>query len=292
MAIRTLDLSAKNVAFARLQSKAYTSQYTPVPNSALPKSMQADLGVIYKELTGEEMSQGDNTLLVKADSGVMIRMFTPVVVNQNHKFAIKWGQKLVELNVVDGKLTNDTKCVFKPGVFNFSGRGNDNCIFIQVKSGADTIRMPLVVRMADYNNQLEPAEFAVMFEDDLEELLPLIAVNKQGNGGSSAQAETISFKNLDEGEYTITGYREVTTSYGINHILMLKGVPGFSDGVQCWGHNSIKNVLLSKPVISEQEPATLTIISKTERADGKIRVHAAVTIASFEDDDEMMDINF
>lgn len=291
MAIKTINLAANNVSFARLQSKVYTTQYTPCPNSALPKSMQADLGVIYKELTGEEMSQGDNTLLVKADSGVMTRIFTPVVVNQDGKFAIKWGTKLVELDVTDGKLTNGTKCVFKPGVFNFSGRGDDNCIFLQVKSGADTIRMPLVVRMADYTNQLEPAEFAVMFEDDIEELLPLIAVNKQGNGGSATQTETISFKDLEEGEYTIVSYREVATSYGINHILVLQGVPGF-ETVQCWGHNSIKNVLLSKPIITEEQPATLAIISKTERADGKWRIHAAVTITSFEEDDEFMSLDF
>ncbi len=300
MAVKLIDLSQKNVAFARLQARVYERNYTPVPNSALPKTILASLDAIFTELTGgRQLSLADSTLLVKANEGVFARMFTPLfaVNEETGKFTIKWGTELLDLDVVDNKLVPvgnpTTKLVFKASKFNFSGRGDDVCVIAQLKVGADQVRMPLAVRPIDWNVPLDADEFEAAFEEDINSLLPMLAQTKAGATGSNANAGSsgtvLSFKDLEPAQsYSVTGYREVKTSYGINHILTL------ANGVECWGHSSVKNVLLAGPVITPEQPAILSIISRKELNDGKFKVVAAIQVTAFEetDEDDFLLLNF
>lgn len=295
MAIRSINLSSTNPAFARLAARSYDRQYCPVPNTSLPKVILNDLGVIFKGLTGEEMPKDDNTILVKADEGVFTRMFTPVLVNDQDGYAIRWGSRIIPLTIKDTKLSAaDSKLTFKAGVYNFSGRGENVCLFALMKEAetGDTVKMPIVVRFASWDSPLDKDEFDAMFSEDLEGLLLQIAENKQPTGGQRTNEEILSFRDLIEGDYSVIDYREVTTSYGKNHILTLEGVPGYGESVACWGHSSIKNILLAQPVISKDEPAILSILSKEQTKDGKWRIKASLAVSSFAEDDDFCSIEF
>ena len=62
-----VNLSERNRA--RLESRSYESNYTDVPNRALPEALRGELGVIYEALTGDTLPEDSNTFTVRANGG-------------------------------------------------------------------------------------------------------------------------------------------------------------------------------------------------------------------------------
>lgn len=297
MAIVTIDLSSKNTAFGRLQGKSYAQAYNNVPNSALSKSLFENLSIVHKALAGAELQLADTTLVIKADCGVFQRMFTPVVGRQGESIVIKWGDQLIPLTADGGKLKGaDSKLTLKAGKFNFSGRGEDTCLFASIKAGADTIRMPLAIRAANWETGIDADELAVMLDDDASQLVALLAELKTGGsgGGTRSDKPVLSLKDLPEKvSFSVYGARKVQTSYGVNHIM---DVEGELDGVHCefqvWGHASVRNVLLADPVLSKETPGELIVLLKKELGAGKVKVVASLVVGSFVEDDDSCSIDF
>ena len=86
-----VNLSERNRA--RLETKTYDSNYTDVPNRALPEALKDEMGVIYEALTGDALPEDSHTFTVRANSGTFKRLYSPTVFSTegNAGVIIRWG---------------------------------------------------------------------------------------------------------------------------------------------------------------------------------------------------------
>uniref|UniRef100_UPI003F6A3F31 hypothetical protein n=1 Tax=Vulcanococcus sp. TaxID=2856995 RepID=UPI003F6A3F31 len=63
---------------------------------------------------------------------------------------------------------------------------------------------------------------------------------------------------------------------------------------ECWAHSSLRPLLATKPEISEETPATLSIKEKTvSEKDGKVKIRCSMILTSqAEVGDDDLDLNF
>ena len=94
-----VNLSERNRA--RLETKSYESNYTDVPNRALPPALKDELGVIYEALTGDDLPEDSNTFTVRADGGTFKRLYSPTVMSTegNAGVIIRWGDRDIPLDL-------------------------------------------------------------------------------------------------------------------------------------------------------------------------------------------------
>lgn len=236
--IQTIDITTNNAIFAGLQVKNYERQYTPIENTKLPVAYKAQLNVIYTAIFGEDLPETDITFLVKSYQGSFSRLLIPVVGVYNGKLSVKWGSKIAELG--------DNLSMRADGI-NFSGRGNDPALIVSVKSGKDVYSMPLSVRFTSQEMQLSVDEFKATWELDRETLLETLVVltESKATGDNNNSNPVVNIKELELGSYTITQYREVKTSYGINYIVTL--VDSNEISRQVWADTKLRNILINKP---------------------------------------------
>lgn len=236
MAIITVDVTTNNAIFAGLQVKNYERQYTPIENTKLPANYKAQLNVIYTAIFGEDLPETDITFLVKSYQGSFSRLLIPVVGVYNGKLSVKWGSKIAELG--------DNFSMRADGV-NFSGRGIDPALIVSVKSGKDVYSLPLSVRFISQEMQLSVDEFKATWELDRETLLETLVVLTESKAVSDNSDPVVNIKELELGNYTITQYREVKTSYGINYIVTL--VDSNEVSRQVWADTKLRNILINNP---------------------------------------------
>jgi hypothetical protein len=305
--VTTIDLSTNAPQLAPLSGREYTSEYTSLPNANLPKAMRKDLDTVFQFLTGEELPLDENTFLIKSRDGVYFRLFGPVLkagaegveATEDGKLYIQWGPRYLPLKVVKGGFTkpDGTEIEAEFGSYNFSGRGEDPALFLSVDTEDGQLVLPVAVRFSDWENPTEPKALNALLKkkpDDVIALVQKVTVKGGGSGGARVEADSeIDFRDLDVNvPYEVINYYQCKTSYGLTYRIMINNYPAEGQVAGAWAHSSIRPLLSTKPEITREKPATLTLRSKEELENNKIRIRSTLLLSRQEASDEELNLNF
>lgn len=304
--VTTIDLSTNAPQLAPLAGREYSSEYTSLPNANLPKALRKDLDVIYQFLTNEELPLDENTFLIKSRDGVYFRLFGPVLKagaegvegTADNQLYIQWGPRYLPVNMVKGGFTtSDGKELDAEfGSYNFSGRGEDPALFISVDTDAGQLVLPVAVRFTDWENPVEPKALNALLKKKPQDVLSLVQqVTAKGTGGGNrieADSE-VDFRELDiQVPYEVINYYPCKTSYGLTYRILINNLPEEGKVAGAWAHSSIRPLLSTKPEITREKPATLTLRSKEEMDNGRIRIRSTLLLSRQESSEEELNLNF
>jgi hypothetical protein len=305
--VTTIDLSTNAPQLAPLSGREYTSEYTSLPNANLPKALRKDLNTVFEFLVGEELPLDENTFLIKSRDGVYFRLFGPVLKagadgiedTSNGQLYIQWGPRYVPVNIVKGGFTkpDGTEIEAEFGSYNFSGRGEDPALFVSVDTEDGQLVLPVAVRFIDWENPTEPKALNALLKKKPEDVLALVqkvAAKGTGGGGQRVEADSeIDFRDLPVNvPFEVINYYPCKTSYGLTYRIAINNYPEEGQIAGAWAHSSIRPLLATKPEINREKPATLTVRSKDELPDGKIRLRSTLLLAVQEADESALNLDF
>jgi len=286
-----VNLSERNRA--RLETKSYDSNYTDVPNRALPETLKAELGVIYEALTGEDLPDDSNTFTVRADGGTFKRLYSPTVMSTegNAGVIIRWGDRDIDLTFDSGKIKVETaaaktKFAFKDDLI---GKYEEAVLSVSIAKDGTLYTMPFPVRSADWENRVNGDILDALLEESPDKIAEQLAIagdpSKRGEGGPRLQGYIIKVSELPLGTYNLTAYRPRETQYGLDYMIQAVVEEPFvattrvkDEVTEEWGdaeveisgfcivkpNNALKKLLAAEPIISEESPATLVVIEHGE----------------------------
>ena len=303
--VTTIDLSTNAPQLAPLAGREYTSEYTSLPNANLPKALRKDLNTVFEFLTGEELPLDENTFLVKSRDGVYFRLFGPVLKagaegiegTSDGQLYIQWGPRYLPVNIIKGGFTTSDGREMEAefGSYNFSGRGEDCAMFVSVDTDNGQLVLPVAVRFTDWENPLEPKALNALLKKKPEEVVTLVQkVATKGSGGNRIEADSeVDFRELDiQMPYEVIGYYPCKTSYGLTYRILINNYPAEAQVAGAWAHSSIRPLLSTKPEITREKPATLTLRSKEELDGGKIRIRSTLLLSAQETDENDLNLDF
>lgn len=304
--VTTIDVSTNAPQLSLLIGREYSSDYTQLPNANLPKSMRFELDGVFRALTGEDLPLDENTFLIKSKDGVYTRLFGPVVKvgaegvedTQEGALYIQWGPRFIPISISKDGLTalSGETLEFEFGTFNFSGRGEDTCMFVSVDTESGQTVLPVAVRFTDWENPVEPKALNALVKKKPEEVTALLqaVTPKGGGGGGRVEADSeVDFRDLSvDVPYSVIGYYPCKTSYGLTYRILINNLPEEGKVAGAWAHTSIRPLLATKPEINQEKPATLTLRSKEELDSGKIRIRSTLLLAEQEADADGLNLNF
>lgn len=305
--VTTIDLSTNAPQLAPLAGREYTSEYISLPNANLPKALRKDLDVVFQFLVGEELPLDENTFLIKSRDGVYFRLFGPVLKagaegiegTSDGKVYIQWGPRYLPLTLVKGGFVrpDGTEIEAEFGSYNFSGRGEDPALFISVDTESGQLVLPVAVRFSDWENPTEPKALNALLKKKPEDVIALVQkVTAKGSGGSGPRIEAdseVDFRELDvQVPYEVINYYPCKTSYGLTYRIMINNFPEEGQIAGAWAHSSIRPLLSTKPEITREKPATLTLRSKEELDNNKIRIRSTLLLSRQEVTEEDLNLDF
>jgi hypothetical protein len=306
--VTTIDLSTNAPQLAPLSGREYNSEYTSLPNANLPKALRKDLDTVFQFMAGEELPLDENTFLIKSRDGVYFRLFGPVLKagadgiegTSDGRLYIQWGPRYLPINIVKGGFTlpNGTEMEAEFGSYNFSGRGEDPALFVSVDTEDGQLVLPVAVRFADWENPLESKALNALLKKKPEDVVALIQkVTAKGTGGGSGQRvevdSEVDFRDLPVNEpFEVINYYSCKTSYGLTYRIAINNYPEEGQVAGAWAHSSIRPLLATKPEINREKPAVLTIRSKEELDNNKIRIRSTLLLAAQEADEEALNLDF
>lgn len=305
--VTTIDLSTNAPQLAPLSGREYTSEYTSLPNANLPKALRKDLDTIFQFLTGEDLPLDENTFLIKSRDGVYFRLFGPVLKagadgiegTADGQLYIQWGPRYLPLVAVKGGFTkpDGTAIEAEFGSYNFSGRGEDPALFLSVDIEDGQLVLPVAVRFSDWENPTEPKALNALLKKKPEDVIALVqkvAAKGSGSGGPRIEADSeVDFRELEVNvPYEVINYYPCKTSYGLTYRILISNYPTEGQVAGAWAHSSIRPLLSTKPEITREKPATLTLRSKEELDNNKIRIRSTLLLSRQEASEEELNLNF
>lgn len=327
----TESLNVKNVKVnialdernrARLEARSYDRAFVDVPNRALPASLKEELSVIHSALTGDELPDEGSTFTVRADAaGTFKRLYSPTVFSTEEKgLIIRWGTDDIPLAVTSGKIgalnaDKKAKFAFKEEQI---GKYSETVLSVSIAKDGTLFTMPFPVRSADWENRVSADVLDVLLEENPDAIPEQIAVagdpskRGEGSGGPRLQGHIVKVAELPLGSYTVTNYRVRETNYGTDYLLQVivdepfVGLTRVKDeATEEWGdaevevsgfaivkpNNQLKKLLAADPIITEESPATLTVLDHGEW-NGFKTAKVSLRCSAFVEDDGAFDIDF
>lgn len=313
-----VNLSERNRA--RLESRSYDSNYTDVPNRALPESLKAELGVIYEALTGDALPEDSHTFTVRADGGNFKRLYSPTVfaTEGNEGVIIRWGDNDIAVGFDGGKIkvagaAAKTKFAFKDDLI---GKYEEPVLSVSIAKEGTLYTMPFPVRSADWENRVNGDILDALLEESPEKIAENLAVagdpSKRGEGGPRMEGPIIKVSELPIGTYTLTAYRTRETQYGPDFLIQTVVEEPFSattrvkdDVTDEWGdaevevsglcivkpNTALKKLLTADPIIDKENPAYLTVLEHGEY-NGHKTAKVTLKCTAFVEDDNAFDLDF
>ncbi len=314
-----VNLSERNRA--RLETKSYESNYTDVPNRALPPALKDELGVIYEALTGEDLPDDSNTFTVRADGGTFKRLYSPTVMSTegNAGVIIRWGDRDIDVSFTSGKIKVDgaatkTKFAFKDDTI---GKYEEPVLSVSIAKEGTLYTMPFPVRSADWENRVNGDILDALLEESPDKIAEQLAIagdpSKRGEGsGPRLQGHIIKVSELPLGQYTLTAYRPRETQYGLDYLIQAVIEEPFvastrvkDDVTDEWGdaevevsgfcivkpNNALKKLLAAEPIIDTDNPATLAVTEHGEY-NGFKTVKVTLKCTAFVEDSEAFTLDF
>ena len=315
-----VDVNLSDRNRARLESRSYESNYTDVPNRALPESLKAELGVIYEALTGDDLPEDSNTFTVRADSGTFKRLYSPTVMSTegNTGAIIRWGDRDIPLTFAPGKVSVEgaaakTKFAFKDDTV---GKYEEAVLSVSIASSGVLYTMPFPVRSADWENRVNGDILDALLEESPEKIPENLAVagdpSKRGEGGPRLNGYIIKVAELPLGSYSLTSYRTRETQYGLDYLIQAVVEEPFvattrvkDELTEEWGdaevevsgfcivkpNNALKKLLAADPIISDESPATLSVFEHGEY-NGFKTAKIGLKCTAFVEDDASFSLDF
>lgn len=328
--LKKIDINLDGKNAARLAMKQYTRDYTSIVNTALPATLKGELEVVYEFLTDTELPLNDYTFLVKARDGRFSRVFSPAVYVSkiDRHLVIKWGAEFIPVLIEEGelKLKNAKKCklVFKQE--KVGGYDSPVLTLSFTTPAKEMYSMSFPIRRVSLEDNIESEELEMYLDNnDISTLLDQI--QEQPDPSSSTNSEErdkystgekllgdiVKVSNLPIGEYPITAIRRYQNAYGIQHLVQTD-IPAeksfvtsvsFQDDDSNWqredreivgkvvlkANSKLNKLLLSDPVVSEENPATLVILEKGE-FNGYPVSKVDLLCDEYTSDAELFDISF
>ena len=312
-----VNLSERNRA--RLESRPYDNAYTDVPNRVLPEKLRAELGVIYEALTGEEFPETGHTFTVRADNGTFKRLYSPTVFStEEGGTIIRWGERDIPVGFTAGKINVDS--ANKKAKFSFKddtiGKYEEAVLSASIAKDGTLYTMPFPVRSADWENRMTGDILDVLLEESPEKIVENLGVavdpSKRGEGGPRMQGHIIKVAELPVGEYKLTAYRPRETQFGMDYLIQAIVEEPFvantrkkDEATDQWGdvevevsgfaivkpNSALKKLLAADPIISEESPATLTVLDHGEY-NGFATAKVKLVCSAFVQDDESVVLEF
>ena len=313
-----VNLSERNRA--RLESRSYDSNYTDVPNRALPETLRAELGVIYEALTGDGLPDDSNTFTVRANSGTFQRLYSPTVFSTegNEGVIVRWGDRDIPVQLEEGKIKVEgadrkVKFAFKDDQI---GKYDEPVLSVSIAKEGTLYTMPFPVRSADWDNRMTGDILEALLEESPDKIAENLGIagdpSKRGEGGPSLQGHWIKVAELPLGTYQLTYYRERETQYGMDYMIQAVIDEPFvatsrakDPNTEEWGdvevevsgfavikpNKQLKKLLAAEPIISEEQPATLTVLEHGEY-NGFKTVKVALKCTAFAQDADSVELDF
>ena len=212
---------------------------------------------------------------------------------------IQWGPRYLPLSAVKGGFTkpDGTAIEAEFGSYNFSGRGEDPALFVSVDVEDGQLVMPVAVRFTDWENPTEPKALNALLKkkpEDVVALVQKVATKGSGSGGPRIEADSeVDFRELDiQVPYEVINYYPCKTSYGLTYRIMINNFPEEGQVAGAWAHSSIRPLLSTKPEISREKPAVLTLRSKEELDNNKIRIRSTLLLSAQEAGENDLNLDF
>ena len=315
-----IDVNLSDRNRARLETKSYDSNYTDVPNRALPETLKVELGVIYEALTGEVLPEDSNTFTVRADSGSFKRLYSPTVfaTEGNAGVIIRWGDRDIPVAFTAGKIKVESanakaKYAFKDDTI---GRYEEPVLSVSIAKDGTLFTMPFPVRSADWENRVNGDILDALLEESPDKIAENLAVasdpSKRGEGGPRLQGPIIKVSAMPIGTYTLTAYRPRETQYGMDYLIQAVIEEPFvattrvkDEVTEEWGdaevevsgfcivkpNGALKKLFASDPIIDEENPATLHVLEHGEY-NGFATAKVAMKCSAFIDSADSFDLDF
>lgn len=307
---------------ARLESRSYDRAYVDIPNRALPSSLKDELSVIHSALTGQDLADEGSTFTVRADAaGTFKRLYSPTVFSTEEKgLIIRWGTDDIPLSVTGGKI--GAPSADKKAKFAFKeeqvGKYSETVLSVSIAKDGTLFTMPFPVRSADWENRVSADVLDVLLEENPDAIAEQIAVamdpskRGEGGGGPRMQGHIIKVAELPIGDYTVTQYRSRETDYGTDYMLQVIVEEPFvattrvkDEGTEEWGdaevevsgfaivkpNTALKKLLAADPIISEESPATLSVLNHGEW-NGFKTAKVSLKCSAFVEDDGAFALDF
>jgi|TARA_A100001011_G_scaffold398603_1_gene503654 hypothetical protein len=304
--INTIDISTNAPALAPLAGREYTGEYTSLPNANLPKVMRKDLDTVFQYLTKEELPLDENTFLIKSRDSIYFRLFGPVLKvgaegvegTKDGELYVQWGPRFIPIQLGKSgfKTADGREIEAEFGSYNFSGRGEDAALFMAVDVEDGQTVLPVAVRFTDWENPVEPKAMNALVKKkpaDIVGLLQKVTAKGSGGGNRIEATDEIDFRELDlNNPYEVIGYYPCKTSYGLTYRILINNCPEEGNIAGAWAHSSIRPLLATKPEINQDKPATLTLRSKEEMDNGRIRIRSTLLLAQQESSEEDLNLDF
>ena len=314
-----VNLSERNRA--RLEARSYESNYTDVPNRALPESLKAELGVVYEALTGDTLPEDSNTFTVRADGGTFKRLYSPTVYSTegNAGIIVRWGDRDIPVAVEAGKISVEgadrkVKFAFKDDTI---GRYEEPVLSVSIAREGTLFTMPFPVRSADWENRVNGDILDALLEESPEKIAENLAVagdpSKRGEGsGPRLNGPIIKVSELPIGTYTLTAYKPRETQYGMDYLIQaiieepFVATTRVKDPVtEEWGdaevevsgfaivkpNTALKKLFAADPIISDESPASLSVLEHGEY-NGFKTCKVSLKCTAFVQDDASFSLDF
>ena len=315
-----IDVNLSDRNRARLESRSYESNYTDVPNRALPESLKAELGVIYEALTGDALPEDSNTFTVRADGGTFKRLYSPTVFSTegNEGVIIRWGDRDIPVTLAAGKISVEgadrkVKFAFKDDTI---GKYEEPVLSVSIAKDGTLYTMPFPVRSADWENRVNGDILDALLEESPEKIAENLAVagdpSKRGEGGPRLNGYIIKVAELPIGSYSLTAYRPRETQYGTDYLIQAVIEEPFvattrvkDEVTDEWGdaevevsgfaivkpNTALKKLLAADPIISDESPATLSVLEHGEY-NGFKTAKVSLKCTAFVEDDASFSLDF
>ncbi len=315
-----VDVNLSDRNRARLESRSYDSNYTDVPNRALPESLKAELGVIYEALTGDDLPEDSNTFTVRADSGTFKRLYSPTVFSAegNTGVIVRWGDRDIPLTFASGKISVEgaaakTKFAFKDDTI---GKYEEPVLSVSIAKDGTLYTMPFPVRSADWENRVNGDILDALLEESPEKIAENLQIagdpSKRGEGGARLNGYIIKVSEMPIGSYSLTAYRPRETQYGTDYLIQAVIDEPFVANTRVkdevtdeWGdaevevsgfcivkpNTALKKLLAADPIISDESPATLSVFEHGEY-NGFKTAKIGLKCTAFVEDDASFSLDF
>lgn len=315
-----VDINLSDRNRARLESRSYESNYTDVPNRALPEALRGELNVMYEALSGETLPEESNTFTVRSQDGTFKRLFSPTVFStEAGGLIIRWGDRDIEVVAADGKLSVPTsapklKLAFKDDTV---GKYETAVLSASIAKDGTLYTMVFPVKSADFENRMTGDILDALLEESPDKIAENISVagdpSKRGEGtGPRMQGRFVKVSAMPLGEYKLIGYRERETAYGMDYMLQavieepfVASVREKDEVTEEWGdvdaeisgfcivkpNGALKKLLAAGPIIDEENPAMLHVLEHGE-FNGFRTAKVALKCTAFIEDDASFALNF
>lgn len=315
-----IELSEKNQAL--LSSRTYSQVYTEMKNPALPPTLSRDLSIIYEALTLNPLPETGFTFLIRATSeGTFKRVYSPCIYKKDGGLVVRWGEEVLPISMVDGKLTasGDAKVTFKN--FKVLGKYDNIAISVTVRNKDCLITMPFPIRLADLKAEVSPDLFEALLEDeDYDGILSYVSELKERAEGDEERSNVFRPKDsylikeaqLPEGKYKVCSYwGKENAQYGTRYYMTVKVDQPFNGiarvkeeeewldkevEVSEWAivnaNSSSKRILSANPIITLDQPASLEVLSHGVTKQGHKFCKSTLSPVAFEEDESSVSLNF